>query len=79
MYYLVDFDISLSANIRDYQMYMYGEETDGPIYLRNLSDSWDVSEVKDKATYLVPNNSIYYPSGGPPGNTYYNICSIDKN
>ena len=73
MYYLVDFDISLSAHIRDYQMYMYGEETDGPIYLRNLSDSWDVSEVKDKATYLVPNNSIYYPSGGPPGNTYYNI------
>ena len=77
MYYVVDFDISIAANIRDTQHYLYGQETDGAVYLRNLSDNWNISEVKDKSNYLVENNdNDYYPSGGPPGNTYYNISRV---
>jgi len=74
MYYVVDFDLTLSANIRDTQHYLHEMETDGPVFLRSISDNWSIQEVKDESTYLVSNNEEdYYPSGGPPGNTYYNI------
>lgn len=83
MYHLVDFDISMAANIRDTQHYLYEQEIDGAVYLRNLSDSWSIDEVKDKSNYLVSVSedspeaaSDYYPGGGYDehlSNTYYNI------
>ena len=84
MYYVVDFDISIAANIRDTQHYLYEQEIDGPVYLRNLSDSWSISEVKDKSNYLVDldepeNATAYYPGGfydSPLSNTYYNISRV---
>lgn len=84
MYYIVDFDISMAANIRDTQHYLYGQETNGPVYLRGLSDSWSISEVKDKSNYLVDldepeNATAYYPGGAydsPLSNNYYNISRV---
>tara|TARA_B100001778_G_scaffold332136_1_gene337823 strand:- start:3223 stop:4938 length:1716 start_codon:yes stop_codon:yes gene_type:complete len=86
MYNIVDFDISMAANIRDTQHYLYEQEEDGPVYLRNLSDSWNISEVKDKFNYLVSvegddpeNATAYYPDGtheNPLSNTYYNISRV---
>tara|TARA_R110000868_G_scaffold259293_5_gene517015 strand:- start:381 stop:2069 length:1689 start_codon:yes stop_codon:yes gene_type:complete len=84
MFYVVDFDISMAANIRDTQHYLYEQEIDGAVYLRNLSDSWSIDEVKDKSNYLVylddpENATAYYPGGAhdsPLSNNYYNISRV---
>jgi len=86
MYYVVDFDISMAANIRDQQHYLYEQEEDGPVYLRNISDSWSIGEVKDKSNYLIEmeweepaNATAYYPGGtfeGSLSNNYYNISRV---
>lgn len=75
MYYIVDFDIDLGASISEYQHYM-GEGS--ALFLRSLSDAWSVEMVNEKADYLHDANEHFFPSGGPPGSTYYKVSRAAK-
>lgn len=74
MYYIIDFDITLGGSLKEYQHYVTGDGDD--LFLRSLNDNWNVEMVNDNPEYLFETNQHFYPSGGPPGNTYYNISRV---
>ena len=74
MYYIIDFDITLGGSLKEYQHYVTGDGDD--LFLRSLNDNWNVEMVNDNPEYLFEINQHFYPSGGPPGNTYYNISRV---